>query len=82
MRWWRVREEEGGGGGGEGGVTLSVEVLALLKKAELSSELGRFGYGKIIIQVHIYLSRKIRLLYYKLQIFCQYSLRNLLEIFC
>ena len=46
VRWWRVREEEGGGGGGEGGVTLSVEVLALLKKVELNSELGRFGYGK------------------------------------
>ena len=39
-------ESEGGGGGGEGGEPLNVEVLAVLKKAELSSQLGRFGYGK------------------------------------
>ena len=42
MRWWKVREEEEGGG--EGGEPLNVEVLAVLKKAELSSQLGRFGY--------------------------------------
>ena len=46
MRWWKVREEEEGEGGGEGGEPLNVEVLAVLKKAELSSQLGRFGYGK------------------------------------
>ena len=46
VRWWRVREEEEGEGGGEGGEPLNVEVLAVLKKAELSSQLGRFGYGK------------------------------------
>ena len=48
VRWWKVREEEEeeGEGGGEGGEPLNVEVLAVLKKAELSSQLGRFGYGK------------------------------------
>ena len=44
VKWWRVREEEGGS---EGGEDLIVEVLALLRKAELSSELTRFGYGML-----------------------------------
>ena len=37
VRWWKVREEEEGEGGG--GAPLNVEVLAVLKKAELSSQL-------------------------------------------
>ena len=43
VRWWRVREEEEEG---EEGAGLVVEVLAVLKKTDMSSELGRFGYGK------------------------------------
>ena len=43
VRWWRVREEEEEW---EEGAGLVVEVLAVLKKTEMSSELGRFGYGK------------------------------------
>ena len=37
VRWWRVREE---------GERLSVELMALLMKSELGSELGRVGYGE------------------------------------
>ncbi|CAI8055130.1 hypothetical protein GBAR_LOCUS30101 [Geodia barretti] len=48
VRWWRVREEEEGEGGGEGGEPLNVEVLAVLKKAEFSSHLGRFGYEIVV----------------------------------
>ena len=45
VRWWKVKEEEEEERGSEGGEPLNVEVLAVLKKAELSSQLGRFGYG-------------------------------------
>ena len=44
VRWWKVKEEEGEEEGvGEGREALNVEVLPVLKKAELSSQLGRFG---------------------------------------
>ena len=40
VRWWRARGE---GGGGEG---LTVELMGLLKKTELGTELSRLGYGE------------------------------------
>ena len=43
VTWWRVRE-----GGGEDGEENSVEVLAMFKKTEITSELRRFGFGMCV----------------------------------
>ena len=41
VTWWMVRE-----GGGEDGEGVSVEDPVIFKKAEITSELRRCGYGK------------------------------------